>query len=97
MSSFLETKATKAEIITESNEIISEIIIDKNIQNDCMMKETIKGTILVENVLFVLPDKRFNGEGRWAQLETPDFYFINTYVPNSGQNLERLDYRVDEW
>ena len=55
------------------------------------------GTVNVEDIVFLFPDKRFNGEGRWVQLETPDFYFINTYVPNSGQNLERLDYRVDEW
>ena len=55
------------------------------------------GTVKIEEVVFLLPDKRFNGEGRWVQIETPDFYFINTYVPNSGQNLERLDYRVDEW
>jgi exonuclease III len=55
------------------------------------------GTVKVENVLFHFPDPRFNGEGRWVEIETPDFYFINTYVPNSGQKLERLDYRIDEW
>ena len=81
------------------NEIIIEagnkISVETNINN--VVKEIPKGTVIVENVTFLLPDKRFNGEGRWIQLETPDFYFINTYVPNSGQNLERLDYRVDEW
>jgi exonuclease III len=56
-----------------------------------------EGTVTLQDVLFLLPDARFNGEGRWTQIETPDFYFINTYVPNSGQNLERLDYRCDEW
>ena len=55
------------------------------------------GTVSVESVVLTLPDSRFNGEGRWVQVETPDFYLINTYVPNSGQNLERLDYRCDEW
>lgn len=55
------------------------------------------GTVMLQDVLFLLPDSRFNGEGRWTQIETPDFFFINTYVPNSGQNLERLDYRCDEW
>lgn len=55
------------------------------------------GTVSVESVVTNLPDSRFNGEGRWLQIETPDFYLINTYVPNSGQNLERLDYRCDEW
>ena len=85
-----------SEVIVETDESILEIS-DKESNDNCLKKEIPKGTITVEDVIFLLPDKRFNGEGRWVQLETPDFYFINTYVPNSGQNLERLDYRVDEW
>ena len=85
-----------SEVIIESDENIMRIS-GKESNDNTLIKEIPKGTIIVENVIFLLPDKRFNGEGRWVQLETPDFYFINTYVPNSGQNLERLDYRVDEW
>ena len=32
-------------------------------------------------------------EGRVICAEYPDFYLVNVYVPNSGQQLERLDYR----
>lgn len=32
-------------------------------------------------------------EGRILCAEYPDFYLINVYVPNSGQQLDRLDYR----
>jgi exodeoxyribonuclease-3 len=32
-------------------------------------------------------------EGRTLTLEFVDFYFVNCYVPNSGQELVRLDYR----
>ncbi len=32
-------------------------------------------------------------EGRTLTLEFEDFYFVNCYVPNSGQELVRLDYR----
>lgn len=32
-------------------------------------------------------------EGRVICAEYDDFYLINVYVPNSGQKLERLDYR----
>ena len=32
-------------------------------------------------------------EGRVITLEFPSFYLINAYVPNSGQELVRLDYR----
>ena len=36
-------------------------------------------------------------EGRVITLELDSFFVINTYVPNSGQNLERLDYRLNDW
>tara|TARA_R110002167_G_scaffold351444_3_gene564006 strand:- start:421 stop:1191 length:771 start_codon:yes stop_codon:yes gene_type:complete len=32
-------------------------------------------------------------EGRIQCAEYPDFYLVNVYVPNSGQQLDRLDYR----
>lgn len=35
-------------------------------------------------------------EGRVLCVEYEDFYLVNVYVPNSGQKLERLDYRK-EW
>jgi exodeoxyribonuclease-3 len=34
-------------------------------------------------------------EGRVVTLEYETFYLVNTYVPNSGQELKRLDYRKD--
>ena len=36
-------------------------------------------------------------EGRVITVEFDSFFVINTYVPNSGQNLERLDYRLKTW
>ena len=33
-------------------------------------------------------------EGRLITLEFDDFYFINVYVPNSQNELQRLDYRM---
>lgn len=89
LSTFFDAKP--ADVSEDSSSKIAdetETNIPKNIP---------EGTVMLQDVLFLLPDSRFNGEGRWTQIETPDFYFINTYVPNSGQNLERLDYRCDEW
>lgn len=51
----------------------------------------------VENVFYDLNDSRFIGEGRTITVEFNKFYLVACYVPNSGQNLEKLDYRVDEW
>ena len=36
-------------------------------------------------------------EGRVITLELESIYLINAYVPNSGQNLERLKYRTEKW
>lgn len=40
--------------------------------------------------------KEFDDEGRVICLEYDDFYLVNVYVPNSGSELKRLDYR-QEW
>lgn len=36
-------------------------------------------------------------EGRIITAEFDSFYIVNTYVPNSGAGLKRLDFRVQEW
>lgn len=38
-----------------------------------------------------------SNEGRIVTLEFDLLFVINVYVPNSGQNLERLGYRTDTW
>ncbi len=37
---------------------------------------------------------KYSDEGRIITLEFEDFYLINAYVPNSGEGLKRLDYRM---
>jgi AP endonuclease-1 len=41
-------------------------------------------------------DKHDN-EGRVITAEFEKFYFVTAYVPNSGDKLQRLGYRVKEW
>jgi exonuclease III len=36
-------------------------------------------------------------EGRVITAEFKEFILVATYVPNSGEYLKRLDYRVNEW
>lgn len=38
---------------------------------------------------------KYLDEGRAITLEFDNFYFVNTYVPNSQRELERLDYRME--
>ncbi|XP_073099079.1 DNA-(apurinic or apyrimidinic site) endonuclease, chloroplastic isoform X3 [Elaeis guineensis] len=42
-----------------------------------------------------IPDH--DGEGRLVTVEFDSFYLISGYVPNSGDGLRRLTYRVKEW
>ncbi len=56
----------------------------------------------VINVLYGLGDKNKKDniatcEGRVIALELPQVYIVNAYVPNSGQKLQRLDYRLNTW
>ena len=43
---------------------------------------------------FFIPNDK---EGRTLVLEFQQFYLINSYVPNAGMKLERLDYKVNTW
>lgn len=38
-----------------------------------------------------------DGEGRLVTMEFDTYYLLNAYVPNSGDGLKRLSYRVTEW
>jgi len=46
------------------------------------------------SVTYGLGKKDHDEEGRTIIAEFDDFYLVNTYVPNSGQKLERLPYRA---
>ena len=46
------------------------------------------------SVSYGLDDDTFNHEGRVITLEYPGFFFINTYVPNSQEELKRIDFRL---
>lgn len=47
-------------------------------------------------VTYELEPKKFADEGRTMIAEYENFFLINTYIPNSGRGLVRLNYRM-EW
>ncbi len=72
--------------------------------NHCKAKKGYSGTaIYVRNgfepmqVIRDLGKEELDQEGRVLTLEYPHFYLINTYIPNSGEELKRLDYRTQQW
>jgi exodeoxyribonuclease III len=46
------------------------------------------------NVSYGLKEGKYDNEGRVITLEFPSFYLIGAYVPNSGEGLKRLDFRM---
>jgi len=44
-----------------------------------------------------IDQKEHDQEGRVLTAEFDSFYVVSTYIPNAGQKLERLKYRVDSW
>jgi exodeoxyribonuclease-3 len=46
------------------------------------------------NVTYGLKDGKYDDEGRIVTLEFANFFLIGAYVPNSGEELKRLDFRM---
>lgn len=53
--------------------------------------------LVPKQVTFDIGKDEHDKEGRVITLEFPRFSLTNVYVPNSGQKLERLDYRTKQW
>lgn len=46
------------------------------------------------SVHYGLKDNKYDDEGRVITLEFDNFYFVGAYVPNAGEELKRMDYRM---
>jgi len=53
--------------------------------------------LIPENVSYGLGKSKHDDEGRAITLDFPLFTLSALYVPNSGQKLDRLQYRTEEW
>eukprot|EP01036_Dinobryon_divergens_P030727 gene30727-40016_t len=49
------------------------------------------------SVSYGINDEEGDAEGRSITISTDTFSLVNVYVPNSGSDLKRLDYRVNNW
>ena len=62
-------------------------------------KKGYSGTVIFSrheplNVAYGIGIDEHDHEGRVVTLEMPNFYLVNAYVPNSQDELKRLDYRM---
>jgi len=91
---FQETKA--------QDDQVKEALADLkgyNLYSNSAEKKGYSGTAILSkskplNVIYGLGIEEFDNEGRVLTLEFKNFYFTTVYVPNSGGQLLRLDYRV---
>lgn len=88
-----ETKA-------QDNEVANALSPLKNyqMQSNSADKKGYSGTALLTKTIPInlsqdMGIAAHDTEGRVQCAEYPDFYLVNVYVPNSGQKLDRLDYR----
>lgn len=49
------------------------------------------------SVKFGFDNEEHDNEGRVITMEYYDFYIVATYIPNAGEGLKRLEYRVNSW
>ncbi|NER10873.1 exodeoxyribonuclease-3 [Muriicola jejuensis] len=91
-----ETKATGEEVEKalkplEGYEIIANEAAQKGYSGTAILSK-----VKHEEHSFDMGVQEHDQEGRIITSEYPAFYLINVYVPNSGQQLDRLDYR-EKW
>ena len=89
-----ETKAT-VDQVKESLEPLEGYFVYAN----QAIRKGYSGTAILSKkepieVLYDINIDEFDQEGRVTMAEFDDFYLISVYVPNSGSELLRLDYRI---
>ncbi len=89
---FQETKAQPDQIE------LSEDLYPYQYANSAVRKGY-SGTLIASrieplSVVFGIGVEEHDTEGRVITAEFPEFYLVDVYVPNAGEGLRRLDYRV---
>ena len=70
--------------------------------NCCTEKKGYSGTAILTkskplSVSYGMNISKHDKEGRIITIEYDKFYLVCCYVPNSGEGLKRLGYRIEEW
>lgn len=89
-----ETKAQDAQVL----EALSEWCTDYHLYMSSAVRKGYSGTAILSkekplSVSYGIGEEAHDMEGRVVCAEYTDYYLINVYVPNSGSELLRLDYR----
>ena len=90
---FQEIKAGESDIPAKIKELDYRIIVNP------ARKKGYSGTAVLNRLpsLGIIDSTEipeFNGEGRVCGIEFENFWFLNVYFPNSGRDLNRLDFKL---
>lgn len=95
-----ETKLQEKDVLT-----IKEMLLpayENSLWSCSIAKLGYSGTAIISRIKplsitygFGIP--KHDNEGRVISIEFDKFFLVTCYVPNSGQKLERLGYRTQEW
>ena len=69
--------------------------------SQCMLRGGYSGTSIFSkkkplNVTLGINNSELDKEGRVITLEFDNYFLVHVYTPNSGQVLQRLDYRINK-
>lgn len=95
-----ETKLQEKDVLTIKESILPGY--DNSFWSCSSAKLGYSGTAVISrikplSVAYGLGISKHDNEGRLITIEFDTFYLVTGYVPNSGQRLERLVYRTQEW
>lgn len=93
---FQETKANDAQTTEALAEIKGYHVYTNSAERPGYSGTAVLSRIEAKSVIKGIGINGHDNEGRVLTLEFDEFYFVNCYVPNSGQELVRLDYR-EQW
>ena len=90
-----ETKAQDDQV----QEVLKDDFSDYHIYSNSAVKKGYSGTAILSkkkplNVFTDIGIEEHDQEGRVIGAEYDNFFLVNVYVPNSGSDLKRLDYRT---
>lgn len=91
-----ETKAQDAEVATALKALKTYAVHSNSADKKGYSGTSILTKSTPVNISADMGMAEHDSEGRILCAEYPEFYLINVYVPNSGSQLDRLDYRK-EW
>ena len=100
-----ETKLQEIHVDEMESEILCKLNFRKAFWNCSRGRKGYSGTAIfvlndsieVSQATYRIGDELGDIEGRTITLESPWFTLINTYTPNSGAELKKLDYRTQIW